>query len=98
MHTNIATLLTVAESAALRETLARALADGGDVVPDLGGAETVHTAALQLLVAFRDRCATEGRGFRLEGVGHRLEELLRTAGLAPALADLSGTGSGDRPS
>lgn len=57
----------------------------GELAIDLGGRESIHTAALQLLVAAARHRAATGHGFRLAGLSTGVATLLRLTGLEQAL-------------
>jgi anti-anti-sigma factor len=78
-------LLDVQTVRELLETLRQAHAAGGPVVVDVAGAERVHGAALQVLIALARACQESGQTFRLTGVSASLSEAIRLSGLASLL-------------
>ena len=65
----------------LQAMLSRALEAEGPIAADLGAADRIHTAALQLLVAAAVCCSKSKRPFTLTGVSAPVASALKLAGL-----------------
>jgi anti-anti-sigma regulatory factor len=79
--------VTIYESAEVHETLASALAEGGDLVVDLETSGPWDVAGLQLLLAVAASGRKTGQSIRFRQVPKVCAEIAERSGLGPWLAE-----------
>jgi anti-anti-sigma factor len=76
-----AEMLDIYSIDALLDAVLRAAAQRSGIIVDLGGASSLHTAALQVLAAAEKTCRAGGHPFSIAGVSAEVVALLERTGL-----------------